>query len=144
MLWQVIASSMFVPFWIFRSNTPRKHKIGSFEWVVHHKPTCAELRIQVSSFALKSPACTTFYLFQRLCIKGQHFCNIVPYFKIVLHIPTCAYDHTFCVGCAPYAPRAHLRTICRSCTCRTTYAKLLNLFTSCVPQMYTGLVSNVI
>ena len=129
------SQSMFVPFWIFRRNTPRKHNIGSFEWVVHHKPTCAELRIQVASFEQKYPACTTFFPFQKLCIKGKHWCNFVPYFEILHHNPTCAYVRTFWLGCAPYAPRAQLRTIFRSCTCRTTNVKLLNFFTSCVPQM---------
>ncbi len=103
---------------------------------MHHKPTCAELRIQVASFELKYPTCTTFYPFQKLCIEGNIWCNFVPYFEIVHHDPTCAYVRAF-VRVVHLTPlRAHIRTIFMSCTCRTTNVKLLNLFTSCVPQMY--------
>ena len=85
-----------------------------------------EQKFVFACFALKAPACTAFYFFQKLCIKGQHFCNFVPYFKILQHNPRCAYVHIFCEGCAPYAPSAQLCTSCISCTCQTTNAKLLN------------------
>ncbi len=66
----------------------------------------------------------------------------VTLFLISKFYTTTPHVHMFVLsvsGCAPYAPRAQLRTIFRSCTCRTTNVKLLNLFTSCVPQMYTRL-----
>ncbi len=58
-----------------------------------------------------------FFPFQKLCIKGKHWCNFVPYFEILHHNPTCAYVRTLLLGLCTLRPRAQLRTIFRSCTC---------------------------
>ncbi len=102
--------------------------------------TCAELRIQVASFEQKYPACTTFSFSKVVHQRRTSWCNFVPYFEILHHNPTCAYVRTLLLGLCTLRPTCATSVPFLGVVhARTTNVKLLNLFTSCVPQMYIWL-----